>query len=109
MSERSAPLQEAYTLAIFSWPVLIVYAVAQASLSFFLAPHHPALKLVLEPYLLLLGLILHVQWRKVDRTLREHDLARPWWVATADCLSFVITLWALSVLVEAFLHEAKVI
>jgi hypothetical protein len=102
-------LREAYALAIFSGPVLLVYVTAQASLSFFLAPHHPALKLVLEPYLLLLGLILHVQWRHVSRTFQANDLPRPWWVLAADCLSFVTTFWALCVLVEAFLHQAKVI
>ena len=107
--EADASLQQAYVLAFFSLPVLLVYAAAQSFLSFLLGPEHSDLKLVLEPNLLLLGLILHVQWRKVSNAFLAHDLRRPLWMAVADCLSFVITFWALWVLAEAFLREAGVV
>lgn len=105
--EQVAPLYEAYTLAVVGWPLLAVYALAQAGLSFVIAPQHPDLKLVFEPYLLMLGLILHVHWRRVDRIFRVHDLPRPVWIVMADCLSFVITFWALATLLEALVHELR--
>jgi hypothetical protein len=105
-SEAATAVQQAYVLAFFSVPVLFIYAAAQAGLSFFLGAEHTQLKLVLEPNLLLLGLILHVQWRKVSNAFLAHDLQRPLWMAAGDCLSFVITFWALWALAEAFLQEA---
>jgi hypothetical protein len=107
--EPLAPLGQAYVLAFAGLPILLIYAVAQASLSLIVGPNNPNLKLVLEPNLLLLGLILHVQWRKVSHTFRAHGLARPAWVAGADCLSFIITFWALCALGEAFLQQAKLL
>jgi hypothetical protein len=100
-------MREAYTLAFVGLPILVLYALAQAGLSFLLGPHQPALKLVIEPYLLLLGLILHVQWRRVSAAFRDHQTPRPYWIAGADCASFVITFWAFGTLVDAFLREAK--
>jgi hypothetical protein len=107
--EEAAALQQAYIVAFFSLPVLLIYASAQTALSFMLGPQHTELKLVLEPNLLLLGLILHVQWRKVSNAFLAHGTPRPLWMAGADCLSFVITFWALWVLAEAFLREAQLI
>ncbi len=109
MTERTLSLREGYILAAVGVPILLIYGVAQSMLALFIAPKQPELKLVVEPYLLLIGLILHVQWRRVARTFREHGLTRPAWVAAADCLSFVITFWAIGVLVEAFLKEAGII
>ena len=108
-SDEATSLQQAYVLAFFSLPVLLIYAAAQTGLSCFLGPQHSELKLVLEPNLLLLGLILHVQWRRVSNAFLAHDLPRPLWMAAADCLSFVITFWALWVLAEAFLREAGLV
>ncbi len=108
-SSHGPSLQQAYGLALVGLPLLLVYAAAQTSLSFVLGPDQHALKLVIEPHLLLLGLILHVQWRKVDRIYREVGLARPRWIAAADCASFVTTFWALAILGEAFMREAKII
>jgi hypothetical protein len=102
MTGRTISLREAYILAAVGWPMLIVYGVAQATLALAVAPQHPQLRLVIEPYLLLFGLVLHVQWRGVDRAFRQQELSRPWWMAAADCLSFVITFWAVAVLMSAF-------
>lgn len=102
-------LHHAYGVAIFSILILAVYVAAQLVLCVFVARHQPNLKLMVEPYLLLLGLILHVQWKKVAREFRMEDYPRPWWIAAADCLSFVTTFWAFFVLMEAFLREAKII
>jgi hypothetical protein len=107
--ERTASLHETYCLALFSLPVLLVYAAIQAGVGLVIAPANAELKLVIEPYLLLLGLILHVQWRRVGGAFLASGLRRPWWVIAADCLSFVITFWALGVLVQAFLQEAKLL
>ncbi len=108
-TEHGGSLQQAYGLALVGLPLLLIYGAAQASLSFALAPHEHALKLVIEPHLLLIGLILHVQWRKVGSIFRDLGLTRPRWIAAADCASFVTTFWALTILGEAFLREAKVI
>jgi hypothetical protein len=99
-------LREAYVMAYFSAIVLVIYAIVQAGLVFVLAPDNPKLKLMVEPYLLLLGLVLHVQWRRVHRTLNEHGLTRPIWIATGDCMSFVITCTCTWMLFQAFLDEA---
>jgi hypothetical protein len=109
MTERPATWQETYFLAWFSLPVLIVYAIAQAAVGLVIAREQPELRLVIEPYLLLLGLILHVQWRRVSRHFFRSGVPRPLWIAAADCLSFVITFWALGILIQAFLQEAKLI
>ena len=109
MNVRTASLRQAYTLAAVGVPMLVVYGMAQTFLGLVLIRSQPELKLVTEPYLLLLGLVLHVQWRKVSLTFQANSLRRPWWIALADCLSFVITFWALSVLAEAFFHEAKLL
>jgi hypothetical protein len=100
-------MREAYTLAFVGLPILLLYALAQAGLSFLLGPHQPALKLVIEPYLLLLGLILQVLGGGVSAVFRDHQTPRPYWIAGADCASFVITFWAFGTLVDAFLREAK--
>jgi hypothetical protein len=107
MTERSATLQQTYYLAAFSIPVLILYAAAQVSVALLVGPDNGSLKLVVEPYLLILGLILHVQWRRVGGVFRAEGLTRPVWVIAADCLSFIVTFWALSVLTLAFLQEAR--
>ena len=107
--EQETVLRQTYQLAWTSIPVLLVYAAAQVGVSIFVGPKQGQLKLVLEPYLLLLGLILHIQWRRVSRDFFDLGLRRPYWIAAADCLSFVITFWALSVLVHAFLVEAGLI
>jgi hypothetical protein len=107
--EQTASVLEAYLLAFFSVPVLLVYAAAQAGISLFLGPEQTALKLVLEPNLLLMGLILHVQWRRVGSIFMSHGLRRPLWMAAGDLASFVITFWACWVLVEAFIREARFI
>jgi hypothetical protein len=109
MTDRSAAMQEAYWLAWFNVPVAAIYAAAQAAVSFMLAREHVNLKLVIEPHLLLLGVILHVHWRRVDRIHRELEISKPWWMSAADCLSFVVTFWALATLGEAFLRAAKLI
>jgi hypothetical protein len=103
------PLRDAYYLAAFSVPVLLVYAAAQAGISLFLGPDHADLKLVIEPNLLLLGLILHVQWRRVSTIFLAHDLPRPMWMTLGDLASFVITFWAGWVLVEALLRSAQIL
>jgi hypothetical protein len=102
-------LQRAYGVAVFSTLVLAIYVAAQVVLCVFVARHQPSLKLLVEPYLLLLGLILHVQWKRVARDFRAEEYPRPWWIAAADCASFVTTFWAFFVLMEAFLREAKII
>jgi hypothetical protein len=102
-------LREALLIACFSLPTLLVYAVAQSCIYFLLGPNKNGLKLMLEPYLLILGFILHVQWRRVAHIHRYHGQPRPTWMLTGDCFSFVITFWALWTLVEAFLREAKLI
>jgi hypothetical protein len=107
--EQAVSLTEAYAIACFSLPVLLIYAAAQTGISFLLGPEHADLKLVLEPNLLLLGLILHVQWRRVGTIFLAHDLRRPVWISAADLASFVITFWACWVLVEAFLREAQLL
>ncbi|MER3414740.1 MAG: hypothetical protein C4297_00805 [Gemmataceae bacterium] len=96
-------------LAAAAWPVLLVYVSAQAGLGLLVAPRLPHLKLVFEPFLLLLGLILHVHWRRICVSLSEAGLKRPWYVALGDCLSFVTTFWALALLVEAILHELRIV
>jgi hypothetical protein len=93
---------EALVLTCAGWPLLVFYAAAQAGLSFVVVPHRPELKLVVEPYLLLLGLILHVHWRRVTHLCQRVDMPRPVCVAVADCLSFVITFWAMAALADAF-------
>jgi hypothetical protein len=107
MTERSATLQQTYYLAAFSVPILVFYAAAQTAVALLVAPANASLKLVLEPYLLILGLILHVQWRRVGGVFHSEGLPRPLWIVAADALSFVITFWALGVLATAFLQEAK--
>ena len=102
-------LREATTIACFSMPVLCIYGVAQSCIYCLLGPAQNGLKLVIEPYLLILGFILHVQWRRVAHIYRDHDLSRPTWMLMGDCLSFVITFWALWTLVQAFLRQAKLI
>jgi hypothetical protein len=101
LSELPASLRQAYLLAGFSLLVLMIYAAAQAGVALVIAPRQEGLKLVLEPYLLLLGLILHVQWRRVGAAFLGEGLRRPLWIIAADCLSFVITFWALAVIVMA--------
>ena len=102
-------LQHAYGVAVFSTLVLTIYVAAQVVLCVFVARQQPSLKLMVEPYLLLLGLILHVQWKRVAREFRAEEYPRPFWIAGADCASFVTTFWAFFVLIEAFLREAKII
>lgn len=98
-SSPQLPL-EAVVLGLVGWGVLIFYMVAQSLLAFALAQARwLELKLSLETYLLLLGLILHIQWRRVDRLVWEAGLPRPWWLSLADCLSFVTTFWACSTVV----------
>lgn len=106
-----APLSVGHALgmAYFSVVVLVVYIGAQSGLTLLFGRDNPPLKLVVEPYLLALGLVLHVHWRKITVAFREHGLVRPRWIATADCLSFMTTFWALWSLVEAFLQKAKLI
>lgn len=102
MTERSVSIQQAYFLALASLPVLAVYAVVQTTVGLVIGPEYPNLKLVIEPYLLLLGLILHVQWRRVDLLFRCNEVARPGWIITADCASFMTTFWAVWTLAQAF-------
>lgn len=102
MTERISSVREAYVLALTGWPMLALYALAQASLSFVVSVERPELKLVLEPYVLFFGLILHAQWRRVRSVFELLGLRRPRWIAVADCASFIITFWALSVLAQAF-------
>lgn len=86
---------EARVLGLVGWGVLIFYIAAQMLLSMALLHERwLELKLSLETYLLLIGLILHVQWRRVERLVWENGGARPWWLMLADCLSFVTTFWA---------------
>jgi len=108
-SERTISLRETYILATVGLPVLIIYTVAQAGVGLLFAARHPHLRLVLEPHLLLLGLILHVQWRRVALGFQLNGLPRPRWVAAADAVSFVTTFWALGGLVQGFLHEAGLV
>lgn len=107
-SARVLSLTEAYAMAYFSAIVLIFYAGAQTSLALMFGRANPPLKMFIEPYLLILGLILHVHWRKIDQSFRHHDLIRPRWMMVADCLSFIITFWAVWVILEACLSNAKV-
>lgn len=107
MTDPSTLLRQTYLLAAFSVPVVVVYAAAQTCIAVLVAPANAALRLVLEPYLLLLGLILHVQWRRVGGVFSSLGLNRPLWIVAADATSFVVTFWAVSVLVLAFLHEAR--
>jgi hypothetical protein len=102
-------LREALLISCFSIPVLVIYASAQACIYFLLGPNKTALKLVIEPYMLILGFILHVQWRRVAHIYRDEALPRPTWMAAGDCFSFVITFWAIWTLVEAFLVQAKIL
>lgn len=99
---RVLSLPEAYAMAYFSTVVLVIYAAAQTSLAVVFGRTNPLLKIFMEPYLLILGLVLHVHWRKIDHTFRNHELRRPRWMAVADCLSFVITFWALWIICESF-------
>lgn len=100
-------LQEAHLMAYLNAGALLVYVGAQTSLSLLFGRDNAPLKLVLEPYLLLLGLILHVQWRSISRIFRDHAQPRPTWIAAGDCLSFVITFWALVTLTQAFIQQLK--
>lgn len=109
MTDRAASIQEACWLARFNVPVAVIYAAAQAAVSLMLGQEHVNLKLVIEPHLLLLGVILHVQWRRVDRIHRTLAIPKPWWMSAGDCLSFVVTFWALATLGEAFLRAAGLI
>lgn len=109
MSDERTAVRDAYIVAAVSLPILFIYAVAQTGVSVSVGPERPDLKLVIEPYLLLLGVILHVQWRRVTRTLAEQEVPRPLWIAGCDMTSFVITFWALASLAEAALQQAKVI
>jgi hypothetical protein len=102
-------LHHAFGVAVFSILVLVVYVPAQVALCFFLAPNQHHMKLMIEPYLLLLGVILHIQWRRVGRTFLAEDYPRPIWIVAADCVSFVTTFTAFYILIEAFLREAKII
>jgi hypothetical protein len=104
MTDRTAGWQTPTFLAWFGLPVLFVYACAQGAISLFVGAQHQHLKLVIEPNLLLLGLILHVHWRHVGTLYAELGQDRPWWIGLADCVSFVITFWALWVLLEVFMH-----
>ena len=102
-SRPQLPL-EAAILGLVGWGVLIFYMTAQVLLSFTLEHGRwLELKLSLESYLLLLGLILHVQWRRVERLVWESGLGRPWWLMLADCLSFVTTFWACGTLFHMLL------
>jgi hypothetical protein len=107
----AAALREAFVISATSLPVLVIYSAAQAALGLGLAAHQHQhqLKLMVEPYLLLLGLILHVQWRRVARNYRGAGLPRPGWVAACDCVSFVTTFWAFWAFAEACLRAAKVL
>jgi hypothetical protein len=97
-SPPALPL-EAVVLGSVGWGVLIFYMTAQVLLSFTLTEARwLELKLSLETYLLLLGLILHVQWRRVERLVWEAGLPCPWWLTSGDCLSFVTTFWACGIL-----------
>lgn len=99
----SLPL-EAVVLGIVGWGVLIFYMTAQVLLSVaLLNGRWLELKLSLETYLLLLGLILHIQWRRVERLVWEQGMARPWWLVLADCLSFVTTFWACGTILHMLL------
>jgi hypothetical protein len=108
-TDRTSTLPEVHLMACIAVPALLVYAAAQTGLCVALGGReHASLRLVVEPYLLLLGLILHVLWRRTDQTYRAYDQPRPRWMAAADCVSFVITFWALFTLLEAFLQQARV-
>jgi len=107
MTEQTSTFKQTYYLAAFSAPVVVLYALAQSAVALFVAPANAQLKLVLEPYLLILGLILHVQWRRVGMVYQAEGLPRPAWIIAADALSFVITFWAFGVLVLAFCQEAR--
>ena len=102
-------LAEAHLMAGICVPTLVVYAAAQTGISLTLGRDLPGLKLMLEPFLLLLGATLHVLWRRVTLTYYQHDLPRPAWMAACDCASFVTTFWALYTLAEAFVVQAKVL
>ncbi|MCS7017317.1 MAG: hypothetical protein NZM42_14530 [Gemmatales bacterium] len=92
---------EARVLGIVGWGVLIFYMTAQVLLSIaLLHGRWLELKLTLETYLLLLGLILHVQWRRIERLVWEAGRARPWWLTVGDCLSFVTTFWACGIIIH---------
>jgi hypothetical protein len=99
-------LTEAYAMAYFSAMVLVIYLGLQSGLSLAFGRDNPPLKLLLEPFLLCLGLILHVHWVKVTKTFQEHALRRPRWISAADALSFMISFWAVWCIVEAFLQRA---
>lgn len=110
LPEPTTPeLQEAFLIACMSMPTLAIYATAQSCVYFLLGRGQNELKLMIEPFLLILGFILHVQWRRVAHIHRDQDRPRPTWMLVGDCLSFVITFWALWTLAEAFLRQAKLI
>lgn len=102
---RRVSLQEAHLMACLNAGALLVYLAAQATLSLLFGRENAPLKLVLEPYLLMLGLVLHIQWRTISRTFREHEQPRPTWIAAGDCLSFVVTFWAVFTLTHAFIQQ----
>ncbi len=88
---------------------LFVYVGLQSGLSLLFGGGNPQIKIMVEPFLLALGLLLHVHWRKVTQAFREYEQERPRWVAVCDALSFMISFWALTSLAEAFLQKAKLI
>lgn len=102
-------LQEALLMGYFSAGLLVIYAGLQSALSIFFGGANPQVKMLIEPFMICIGLALHVQWRKVTLTIRDHDLERPRWVAVGDALSFMITFWAFCCLIEAFLQKAKLL
>jgi len=103
----AAPPVEAVVLAAAGWPILLIYAAAQTALCIFVFPDQPGLKLVVEPYLLLLGLILHVHWRRVTWLCEQVRALRRWWITLADCVSFVITFWAVAALAAGFVESLR--
>ncbi len=94
-------------MACLNVGALVVYIGAQTSIALLFGRDQASLKLVLEPFLLLLGLVLHIQWRTIGGTFLEHGLRRPLWVAVGDCASFMVTFWALVVLADAFFHQVR--
>src|SRR5262245_8142209 len=109
-TDRTSTLPEVQLMACIALPALLVYAAAQTGVCTALGgKQHAMMRLVVEPYLLMLGLILHLLWRRTDQTYRAHSLPRPGWMTAADCVSFVTTFWALFTLVEAFLQQAKIL
>jgi len=109
MTDDRALLRQTNVVAAFSAPIVLLYATAQTCVAVFVAPANAALRLVLEPYLLLMGLILHVQWRHVSGVYRSLGLPRPTWILVADAVSFVITFWAVAILLGAFFHQARLL